>query len=112
MIAFQVIANKETRACITEWFPENETIAIIYNMDEHLTNELNLSENQSKETQKQILTNLSNNIKVSVYAGNNQMIFESKGDLAGTITLVTDSYQNLSICVHNNLNYQVLMGKL
>lgn len=109
LLSFQIVANKKTKSCLNEWFPGNETLALSYNMDEHLTKLIRgVGTNQKKQTA--ILENLTKNVNVQLFGNNEELLKEFKGKLAGTFTYVTEDYQVWMICVENGTKEAIIMG--
>ena len=109
ILNFQMVANEKTNACLSEWFGEDETLAISFNMDEHLTNELQNNE-KGRAGEDKIIAHLAKNISIKIF-DETEELKTFKNTLSGSFTHVTEDYQTIRVCVHNSVNHPVIIGK-
>ena len=108
IISFQMVANPKTNACLTEWFGKDETLAVTFNMDEHLTRLLRKV--KDKNIQEKIVNDLAQNINIKILGNEDAQLKEFSNMMSGSFTLVTEEYQVLKICVINSMKKPVIIG--
>ena len=54
IMSFQMVANPKTNACLTEWFGDDETLAVTFNMDEHLTQVLRGEKRRARQENEHV----------------------------------------------------------
>ena len=110
IISFQMVANGKTNACLTEWFGEDETLAVTFNMDEHLTNVLRRV-GKDRDAQEKAIVKLSKNIMIKIIGNNDEVLKEFSNMMSGSFSYVTENYQAIKICVFNSMKKPVIIGK-
>ena len=110
IISFQMVANERTNACLTEWFGDDETLAVTFNMDEHLTNELR-NVGKDRKAQEKVINKLAKNISIKIMGNDDVVMKEFSNMMSGSFTHVTEEYQVLKICVNNSMRKPVIIGK-
>jgi hypothetical protein len=105
-----MVSNPKTNACLTEWFGSDETLAVTFNMDQHLTNELRRI-GKDKEAQQKAINQLAKNITIKIMGNEDVMMKEFSNMMSGSFTHVTEEYQVLKICVFNSMKKPVIIGK-
>ena len=109
IINFQMVTNAKTNACLTEWFGSDETLAISFNMDEHLTSVLRKIK-KNKAAQEKAVTHLANNISIKILGNDDVQLREFSNAVSGSFTHVTEEYQVIKICVYNSVKNPVIIG--
>ena len=106
-----MVANGKTNACLTEWFGADETLAVTFNMDEHLTRLLRKAGND-REKQEKAITKLSKNIMIKILGDQEEELKQFSNMMSGSFTYVTEQYQSIQICVFNSMKKPVIIGEI
>jgi type I restriction-modification system DNA methylase subunit len=106
-----MVANGKTNACLTEWFGSDETLAVTFNMDEHLTNVLR-NVGKDRDAQQKVIDKLAKNISLKIMGNDDVLMKEFNNMMSGSFTYVTEEYQVLKICVYNSMKKPVIIGKV
>ena len=108
LLHFQMVANKKTKTCLNEWFGKDETLALTWNMDEHLTNIL--QNHKNKKDHEAMVHQIMESLTIELQGNNNNTLKVFHSKLNGSFAFVTDEYQVFTMCVQNSSKDPIIVG--